>query len=279
MNPTSVPVAPVQPNQANYPVSALSLFQDYTRDGYLVAFGVQAPAWSPARAAKYWFDSTVDSASSAPVSYSVFDAASATFQTLTLSASEAATVNLPGAVSYAPDVIAPTAANRSGAPVTPQWLSLQADAAQLMTQLGGSGLMDVGAIGTNPVVYPASEPRRMWTFTLNGTPLNVGMLLVSQNLEGIGAPGHWDLSKPGNPIWVSTPAPTGLDDTRAAIAMPVRSLLANEKLMPSPLGLGSATIVRTDFGSASSALQADGFTVADRALLQQILGVLTRSGA
>jgi hypothetical protein len=275
MRPTSVPVVPAQPNRSNYPVEALALFQTFSRDSYLSTFGVQAAAWNPARAPKYWFDSTVD-ASASSVSYVVFNPAAASFQTLTLTGAEAATVNLPGTLSYAPYVIAPTKANRAGAPITPQWLSLQADAMNLMAQLGGSGLMDVGAVGSNPVLYPSDEPRRMWTFVLNGTPINAGLLLAMQNAAGVGAPGHWDLSSPGNPSWVSTPPPTRADDPSTAVPLPLRALLPNERLVPSPLGLGSASVVRDDMGANGGVAGGDAFTAADRATLQKILDAVTK---
>jgi len=245
MNPTnvpltSVPVVPAQPNLADYAVDALALFQTYTRDSYLATFGVQAPAWNSAWPAKYWFDSTVDAASAATVSYTVFDSATTSFEQLSLSAAEAASVNLPGAVTYPAYVIAPTTATRGGPAVDPGWLSLQADAAVLMAQLGGSNLVDGGVTDTplDPVVYPAGELRRMWQFTVDGTPLNAGLLLAAENASGLGAPGQWSLTSPGNPVWVPASAPTGVDDTRAAVAMPLRGLLANEELVGSPLGLG-----------------------------------------
>jgi hypothetical protein len=273
----SVPVIPAQPSLANYAVSALALFQTYTRDSYLATFGLQAPAWNPSWPAKYWFDSTVDRTSAASVSYTVFDSGSASLQPLSLSAAEAATVNLPGAVSYPAYVIAPTVATRGGPAVDPRTLSLQADAAALMAQLGGSNLVDGGLTDTplDPVVYPADELRRMWEFTLGGVPLNAGLLLAAQNAKGIGAPGQWVLNAPGNPVWVPTVEPTGVDDTRPAVAMPLRNLLADEELVPSPLGLGGATIVRTDLGAA----QGDGYTAADRALLQQIYNLLVKLGS
>ena len=282
MNPTnvpaaSVPVVPTQPDLANYAVDALALFQTFSRDSYLVTFDVQAPAWNPAWPAKYWFDSTVDAASAATVSYTVFDSASTSFEQLPLSAAEAASVNLPGAVSYPAYVIAPTAATRGGPPVNPSWLSLQADAAALMTQLGGSNLVDSGVTDTplDPVVYPATELRRMWEFMLAGTPLNAGLLLAAENASGLGAPGQWNLTSPGSPVWAPTVIPTGVDDTRPSVAMPLRSLLANEELVPSPLGLGGATIVRTDLAAA----QGQGYTAADRALLQQIYNLVVKLGS
>jgi hypothetical protein len=204
----------------------------------------------------------------------VFDPAGAVMQPLTLSAAEAAAVNLPGAVSYPAYVIAPTVATRGGPPVDPRWLSLQADAAALMVQLGGVNLVDGGVADTPllPVVYPANEPRRMWEFRLAGTPLNAGLLLVAQNASGTGAPGHWNLASPGAPVWVPTIVPTGLDDSRPPVAMPLRGLMSNEELVPSPLGLGGATIVRTDLATAPG----QGYTAADRALLQQIYNLVAK---
>ena len=59
-NPVSQPVIPPQPNQQYYGVSALALFQTFTRETYLSAFGIQAPSYDPTRVIKTWFDSTVD---------------------------------------------------------------------------------------------------------------------------------------------------------------------------------------------------------------------------
>ena len=59
-NPVSQPVIPPQPNQLYYGVSALALFQTFTRETYLSAFGIQAPSYDPTRVIKTWFDSTVD---------------------------------------------------------------------------------------------------------------------------------------------------------------------------------------------------------------------------
>jgi hypothetical protein len=222
MNPTSVPVTPVQPAQASYGPDALALFKTFTRDTYLAAFGVRAPAWDISRPPKVWFDSTVDVSARANVAfYRVIDSSSGipVLRQLVIPATEAAAVNLPGAVTYAPYVIAPTQTARLGAGVNPQYLSLQADATALMTKLGGSGLADEGASGQYPAIYPADELRRIWTFLIAGHPVNAGFLLAARNAGGVGAPGQWDLST-GFPQWVpAAAAPTGLDDQRAARPM------------------------------------------------------------
>ena len=48
-NPVGQPVIPPQPNQLYYGVSALALFQTFTRETYLSALGIQAPAYDPTR--------------------------------------------------------------------------------------------------------------------------------------------------------------------------------------------------------------------------------------
>src|SRR5271154_5931030 len=58
--PVSQPVIPAQPDLLAYGIQELALFVSYTRDSYLAAFGVQAPAWDPTRVKKTWFDTTVD---------------------------------------------------------------------------------------------------------------------------------------------------------------------------------------------------------------------------
>ncbi|HEV2198665.1 MAG TPA: hypothetical protein VGR73_02510 [Bryobacteraceae bacterium] len=275
MNPTSVPAIPAQPDQATYGPAVLALFKTFSRDTYFAAFGVQAPAWDALRAPKFWFDSTVDVSTPSNVAvYKVVDSSSGTpaLRQLVIPAAEAAAVNIPGAVTYAPYVIAPTGTTRAGAGVNPQYLSLQTSAADLMRQLGGSGLADEGASTQFPAIYPANEPRRMWTFLIAGNPVNVGMLLAAFNSGGMGAPGRWDLST-GFPQWIAAPAdPTGLDDRHAARPLPVRDLLPNEELQAEPLGLGGALVVRTDLVQANSA----GFTPDDRKLLQQIFAIVNK---
>ena len=272
MTPTSVPVVPAQPVQANYGTSQLELFQTFTRDSYLAAFGVQAPVWDPSRVPKYWFDSTVDASVTANVTYTVVNASLATLQQLVIPATEAATVNIPGVFTYPPYVISPTSATKGGAPVVASWLSLQSQAQAFMALFGGSNLVDAGITPINPIVYPADEPRRMWNFTVHGIPINAGMLLASEYSHGIGSPGQWDLSS-GSPVWIAAPpAPTGLDDIRTPRPVPIRSLLPGEQLIASPLGLGGVTVVRTDVPPELGG----GYTVADRILMQQIYTIVSK---
>ncbi len=274
--PVSRPTIPAQPNLLAYGVAELALFKSYTRDSYLAAFGVQAPAWDPSRVRKTWFDSTVDTSDPSNVAvYKVF-AADANgvwgFRQMVMPAWEAATVNLPGAVTYPPYTVAPTQVTSGGSPVNPNYLSLESDARALMAALGGSGLVQETGNSVFPIVYPALEPRRIWDFVVNGVLVNAGTLLLAQNANGIGAPGKWDTSK-GEPVWIpAPPPPTGADDMRPAREMPVRDLLPNEKLQP---GLMGVSVIRTDL-QQQQAVQEGQFTADDRATLQQIYRILTR---
>ena len=274
--PVSAPVIPAQPNLLAYGIQELGLFASFTRDSYLAAFGVQAPAWDPTRLRKSWFDSTVDMSDPADVVvYNIVGADQSgnwTIKQMVIQTAEAAAVNLPGSITYPPYTIAPTAATRGGSFINPNYLSHQSDAEALMNQFRASGLFDEGQSSTFPVQYPESEPRRLWDFLFNGLIINVGDLLLSRNTLGIGSPGHWDTST-GQPMWVADPpAPTGLDDTRAPRDMPVRTLLPNEKFQ---IGLMGVSVIRTDLQQQAD--QAAGqFTPDDRATLQQIYQILTK---
>jgi hypothetical protein len=114
-NPVSLPIVPPQPDKEVYGFAELALFQTYTRETYLTAFGVQAPAWNPSRPSKFWFDSTASAAGNV-AAYKIFAVDSTgtwALQQLVLPAAEAAAVNLPGLMTYAPYVIAPTSRSSS----------------------------------------------------------------------------------------------------------------------------------------------------------------------
>lgn len=276
--PVSQPVVPAQPDTLAYSIEDLALFVSYTRASYLAAFGVQAPAWDATRLTKTWFDTTVNTSNPANVAtYNIVaQDSSGTWgiEQMVIAASEAATVHLTGAVTYPAYVIAPTQATSGGAVINPLYLSLQADAEALMNELGGAGLYDEGASGALPIVYPSTEARRVWDFTINGNVMNAGALIASMNANGVGYPGAWQKQN-GAPVWVpDAAAPTGEDDTQAPRAMPVRNLLANEELQT---GLMGVVVVRTDLQQQQD--EAEGqFTPDDRATLQQIYQIVSKLG-
>jgi len=287
--PISEPVIPPQPDKEVYGPGDLALFKEYTRESYRAAFAADAPPWDPARLTKSWFDSTVfDSATLdgssqlGSTKYKIFsqDQTGAWgFHDMMIALAEAASVNLPGAVAYPQYVVQPTGATRGGSGMTANYLSLESEAIALSPTFGGTRLTDQGATLAFPVVYPPGEPRRMWAIVLpNGNQLNVGLLMLARNAGGIGSPGHWEMSSPASgPVWsADPPAPTGLNDTRLHRAMPVRTLLPNERIGMGTLGFG-AVIVRTDLGQAQAEL--DGkFTPGDRQQLQEIYRILGKLG-
>jgi hypothetical protein len=273
--PFSRPIAPIQPNAEFYSIHELALFKTYTRESYRAAFGVEAPAYDPARPVKSWFDSTADMTH--PDNVAVYRIVGRdqnnqwTTRQLVLSAREAATPNLTGEIRYAPYVVAPTNTLRAGSTIHPVYLSLESEARGFMAQFDGSDLGDEGESGIFPITYPADEPRRLWYFMYRGRPVNAGALLNSRNRKGMGAPGHWDVSS-GEPMWIpDPPAATGADDTRPPRELPIRDLLPNEKLQATLLDV---TVVRTDKQKESE--QSSGrFTAEDRLMLQQIHQKLT----
>jgi hypothetical protein len=266
--PHSEPLVPAQPKQPSYGFSELALFKNYTRDSFRAAFGVEAPAFDPARLIKTWFDSTADA--SDPANIVIYKTISSDakgqwgIRQLVMPAREAATLNLPGSVSYPEYVIAPTKAARGGVTgIWPVTLSLLSEAEALLEELGLKEveLRDEGATSSLPVYY-GDEPRRQWFFGYKGSTYGIGELLASKHRNGIGAPGHWSV---GDAIaWIADPpAPTGLNDTRVPREMPVRELLANERISMTLMG---PTVLRTDLQTESTGQFTDG----DRAVLREI---------
>lgn len=277
IGPVSQPVVPPQPGTDFYSIQALALFKQYTRESYKAAFGVEAAAYDSTRVLKSWFDSTVDVSS--PDNVAVYRVAgqdqngTGIFRQVVMPAQEAATVNLPGAIEYAPYVVAPTLATRGGSTLNAIYFSLESDAQTLMKQLGGDHLQQED-LQSFPAIYPSDELRRPWYFLVQGQPFNVGALLMTRNAQGVGYPGHWDVSS-GQPAWVPDPhGPTGLDDTRPGRSMPVRDLLPNEQLYTGMMGI--LGVIRTDLQKTAD--EASGqFTPDDRAMLRMIYLALGKS--
>ncbi|MBZ5632810.1 MAG: hypothetical protein LAO55_06725 [Acidobacteriia bacterium] len=276
IGPVSEPMVPAQPSAESYSVQDLALFKSYSRQSYRAAFGIEAPAYDPSRLRKSWFDSTVDV--SDPSNVAVYRVASqdqngnAILRQIVIPAQEAAMVNLPGAIQYPPYIVAPTSATRDGSSINPVYLSLESDAQDLMKELGGNNLRQE-ELPPFTADYSSDEPRRPWEFLVRGSPVNVGALLLSRNAQGIGSPGHWDLSSP-QPVWMpDPPAPTGADDTRSPREMPVRNLLPNEKLFTGLMGIQG--VQRTDLQLTSD--EASGkFTPDDRATLRLIYQAVSK---
>jgi hypothetical protein len=279
MRPVSQPVVPPQPPAEFYGVQELALFKTYTRETYRAAFGVEAPPYDPSRIAQTWFDSTADT--SRPDNVMVYrivarDANGWSVRQLVIPASEAASVNLPGAPRYPPYVVAPSKAVRTAPggltpqPVNPDYLSTHSQALELMFEVGGMSIVEEPAMGGGfGIYYPPDEPRRLWHIVIQGRGVNAGLLLKNRNARGVGAPGRWNLSGE-EPEWIPDPPPPGgLDDTRPARELPVRDLLPNEVLHSTLMGV---VVRRTDLAQPGPGQ----FTTQDRAMLEAIYRAVAR---
>jgi hypothetical protein len=264
----SEPIAPLQPKQDPYGFRELALFNTYTRESLRATFGIEAQAFDPSRLIKAWFDSTADTSDPANVVvYKVFapdQNGQWGVRQMVLPAREAATLNLPGTVQYPAYVIAPTTAYRGvNSGIWPITLSLRTDAEALLKELGLSEveLVDEGVGTVFPVMY-GDDARRQWFFVYKNEVHNVGSLLASRNAAGIGSPGHWSVGETVE--WIpDPPAPTGLQDSRPPREVPVRDMLANERISMTLMG---PVIVRTDRLQEASGQ----FTETDRLTLKEI---------
>lgn len=253
------------------PIQALQLtgYDMYTRASYLTKFGKPAPPADPSRRAKAW------------IGYGTFWFLESTgpivFKQETVPVSE----NLPnieGAGPFAAYVIAPSGAWQMQGGVrtsvyNPLYLSLQSDAQALMTQLGGSKLIDNGANQFLPLSYDPTEQRREWEFTdQQGIVVNVGALLFIRNMMGAGAPGHWDQSGT-TPTWVAdSPKP---DFTQPVWSAPCRALAANESIQPTGVfGFPSLMVDDGKTDPTSTPAAGGSFTDQDRQDLAMILSIV-----
>lgn len=283
---SQVPTPLPQPNTPTFPVSALELFPTYDRASYEAKFGKQAPAFDVNRAPKAWFDST---ATTGTKNYMVVgsNVSIPGFDTITLNASEASTVNLPGLPHFDKYVGVTTSnvafsCNIPGCQSTPVGVILQstrAAAEALKAEIGDTSLTVTEVVGpTGPgsaFFYSKIDPNSPIGIFLVGS-INVGQALASRNSKGIGYPGTWAKDVAGYSFRFSS-----LNDganTGAFLRVPVRDLLPNEQLTVQLAGIIPIPVVsRTDLTPTTvTTSTGGGFSDDDRAILNQILQVLKK---
>jgi hypothetical protein len=278
-NPVSFPQERPQPSQARYALTELYLFVMYDRASYNQAFGTDPPTYDPSKPTKSWFDSSA-AASTVPVKYQYWGwntNGQMVQNTFTLSPADAASVNVWGYHPYPPYVPMPTQATRGGTgpgsfPMPPTVLSTQDQANALATawKLPTSVVVNGTMAGPFPDIFPASELRRPWAILRGGLVFYAGEQIAIQNADGVGAPGHWDLS--GNvPQWVSDipPQPANLNPEGP---IPMRALKANEGFVTGGMMDPGPYVGRTDLGApaAASAPSGGGLTDAQDQRLQRV---------
>ena len=286
---TSLPIEQPQPNQEFYRVDVLNLFQTYTRVQFEAAGGPLIP-FDPARPEQDWWDDTYAAiAPTQSVSYNavVWGAGgTAAIGSFTQTAAQMATPNFKGLPNYPRWTPAPTravynhAAPSTTSPVDPKDLSMAQQAQALLTELGGTSIVDIGANSVTlpnigqivfPVTYPPDDPRRLFAVVLsNGKFFNVGQALAEKYSAGMGAPGSWvaDATQISGLRWQATTVPDGSASTASALPVPCRALLANERLKTSlvgGLGFQTTQIQRTDLIPAAAPACGEG--AADPVLL------------
>lgn len=238
-----------QPKTGRYGVSALYLFEQLDRDKYKARFGVQAPPFDPKRPAKCWLDSsaTVGRKDGSLIEYTVFE--NNAFTPLTLTAGEAATVNLTGRYEYAPYAPAATVAiTFNGVGINPRALISAADAQAIVDELTAAGahVLSIKA-DTSIQTNWGTETRRQYEITFaDGVVCDAAGLMAAKCIAGVGAPGHWVVIPGSEPIWVVEAQDDG-GKAGAAVPVPVRQLLSNERLVIGWAGL--ASIERTDLAA------------------------------
>jgi hypothetical protein len=200
-----------------------------------------APTLDPSRHVKTWVDPT---AAGLPfdqlISYSFVDMSSGkpSVGTITMPASEAWSLNLPGIQQPTPWK-APTANvgvlmnGMFTAVLSPELVSTKAQANQLAVDLGLN--LDAVEIETlDHVTYaPDGEYNRYALRLPNGTLLNVGQALKSRSAAGVNSAGHWDLS---TYTWVSEVPPTPPTPTLPAWPRPIVPLAKGQTLV-APQGM------------------------------------------
>lgn len=252
-------------------ITDLFLFKQHTRDSYKAKYGVDAPSYNPALPPKSWVDDTAPNGGT----YKVFQ--DGKFVPLVIADVAHAAINLPGIHEFPPYLIDSTSGAISGmnpsSPYNAFLLSNEADAKALMADLGGSNLEDGGQVNFSgsPVVYLAWETRRMWQFRINGQgPINVGTLLAAKNKAGVGAPGHWDVSNPGTPVWVSTQPVGDIPLNGDPVPVPCSDLLPGETVQKTGI-FGFWTILSPADAPQATGGNATGWSSSDEAFLKQLV--------
>lgn len=245
------------PDEPYYPIERLYLFDRHTRATWERTFGEQAPPWDKERRIKRWADTSALEGVADPVNqlveYNYFDLTSRSFKKLVLTAQEAALPNLPGQYVYPKYAVAPTPAVVVGpAPLEPQplradLLCRKEEAQALAAELNADEVVESLTFTSGPFrIEWNGEGRRQWLVRIGANYYNAALLIKSKYANGIGAPGKWEKTPRGEPVWVSFAQDTGDQDPRPEIPIPCRPLDPREALHVTPFGV---LVYRKDIAS------------------------------
>ncbi|MEN6535359.1 MAG: hypothetical protein ABFD89_16970 [Bryobacteraceae bacterium] len=244
-----VPQVPAQPDKATYQATELQLSPRLTRDIYQKMFNEQAPAYDPARRIKRWFFTNTVSGSTdqsgVMVEFKVFDDKTGKFETIAMTAKEAATPNLPGTVVYE-KYVNPTAtvaqlqvinalgqvmlAGQTGMNLVEPML-LQSVVDEAAAQLSIALVVEESTVPSPFKLVYGSETRRKMNVVLpSGQKIDGPSFVANRFAKGIFAPGKWSLNSDNQPVFTPDVPVDGEQDVRPEVSIPVRSLLPNEKV-------------------------------------------------
>ena len=242
--PVSEPKTPVPPNRDYYGVDELALFRQWTRASFLQETGEQAPQWNPAMRIKRWYDSTAAARDpEEPYFYRSWALADGkpVYKAFAITCGEAATLNLPGSVTYRKRSVLPTQAYMTGpdgavvTPVIPENLAdteeAQALAAAVSRDTGETWRAELQSDPYPFWIVWSGERRRLWNLVSvdRGEARNVGRLLEERSRQGADSPGKWEI-RDGVLVWASSiNRDTGEQDVRPPYAVPMRDLYADRE--------------------------------------------------
>lgn len=272
------PTVRPEPTATSYDVSELSLFPTYTAASYQTAFG-QVPAFDVTRAPKFWFDSTVNSGTK---TYQVLSGL--TYSTITLSATETSTVNIPVSPAFPPVFVVvddgvkftgwadldtylqeslnqaeTQALNNGGTATTPSGALTPIKASAIMgTVAGAAQYLCSVQNGNNTIFHGGVDPN-----CSNPTPLVNKYTALANTWAQAAAKVQTLLgSVPGTPCLYCAAS------ALAPVQMPVRALYPNEQVQVAGL-MGGVIVTQTTPITGTS-----DFTTTDRATLNQILTIV-----
>jgi hypothetical protein len=204
-----------------------------TRADYLKRCGFQAPPYNPSRVVKNWVDT--DPGSYPTVSYTAWvrDSNPVQILPLTLSSTEASTVNMRGEYTYPKFEIQPTPAIGTSGPIPPNEIILLTQAQAVAASLGkGWSVKPTSPYPGFPVQWNG-EQRQYYSILKDsdpGTEYDAANLFLQWMSGGIGAPGHWIFPTTGGPQWQIDPQNIGMNAS-GEVATPIIPLLPNEKII------------------------------------------------
>jgi hypothetical protein len=236
----------------SYPCSiaqTLPLFKEFNRISYKAATGTDAPEYDSTRDVKLWLDTAAGKGK--PAKYKTWTfTAQPEYIKLSIPAWYAKTVNLPpDPVSYPvwnppPSDAVVMSGGVAVSPIDPFYLATQDQADQLYKELGAVGGVQLWTPDPGPGdihVQYGEDPRREFQFLFKSQMLTVGLLLKQMYVNGVGAPGAWDLTgcawdlTGSEPRWIPAPPPV-LPPNYKVTPMPMRPLFDFEQWDILPAG-------------------------------------------